>query len=39
VSAALTTKDLTELNNEVSGTSKTDPAVAAKNWLKKENLF
>ncbi len=39
VSAALTTKDLLTLNTEVSGTSKTDPAVAAKNWLKKANLF
>jgi osmoprotectant transport system substrate-binding protein len=39
VSAALTTKDLLQLNTEVSGTSKTDPAVAAKNWLKKAALF
>jgi osmoprotectant transport system substrate-binding protein len=39
VSAALTTKDLLQLNTEVSGASKTDPAVAAKNWLKKANLF
>jgi osmoprotectant transport system substrate-binding protein len=39
VSAALTTKDLLELNTEVSGDSKTDPAVAAKNWLKKAALF
>jgi osmoprotectant transport system substrate-binding protein len=39
VSAALTTKDLIELNTEVSGDSKTDPGVAAKNWLKKANLF
>jgi osmoprotectant transport system substrate-binding protein len=39
VSAALTTKDLIQLNIEVSGTAKTDPAVAAKNWLKKANLF
>ena len=39
VSAALTTKDLLALNGEVSGDSKTDPAVAAKNWLKKANLF
>ena len=39
VSAALTTKDLLELNTEVQGDSKTDPAVAAKNWLKKANLF
>jgi osmoprotectant transport system substrate-binding protein len=39
VSAALTTKDLLELNTEVSGDSKTDPGVAAKNWLAKANLF
>ncbi|HEY5320617.1 MAG TPA: ABC transporter substrate-binding protein [Galbitalea sp.] len=39
VSAALTTNDLIQLNIEVSGTSKTDPGVAAKNWLKKANLF
>jgi osmoprotectant transport system substrate-binding protein len=39
VSAALTTADLLELNTEVSGASKTDPAVAAKNWLAKANLF
>lgn len=39
VSAALTTKDLTQLNSEVQGTSKTDPAVAARNWLKQANLF
>jgi osmoprotectant transport system substrate-binding protein len=39
VSAALTTKDLLTLNTEVSGSSKTDPAVAAKNWLKQANLF
>jgi osmoprotectant transport system substrate-binding protein len=39
VSAALTTKDLLELNTEVQGDSKTDPAVAAKNWLTKANLF
>ena len=38
VSAKLTTKDLLELNKEVSGDSKTDPAVAAKNWLKKAGL-
>jgi osmoprotectant transport system substrate-binding protein len=35
VSAALTTQDLLELNTEVSGDAKTDPAVAAKNWLTK----
>ncbi len=39
VSAALTTKDLLSLNGEVSGDSKTDPAVAAKNWLAKASLF
>jgi osmoprotectant transport system substrate-binding protein len=39
VSAALTTKDLIELNTQVSGDTKTDPGVAAKNWLKKANLF
>jgi osmoprotectant transport system substrate-binding protein len=39
VSAALTTKDLIQLNIQVSGSAKTDPAVAAKNWLKKANLF
>ena len=39
VSAALTTKDLLQLNTEVSGSSKTDPAVAAKNWLAKAKLF
>jgi osmoprotectant transport system substrate-binding protein len=39
VSAALTTKDLLQLNTEVSGDSKTDPAVAAKNWLKQAALF
>jgi osmoprotectant transport system substrate-binding protein len=39
VSAALTTTDLLTLNTEVSGSSKTDPATAAKNWLKKAALF
>jgi osmoprotectant transport system substrate-binding protein len=39
VSAKLTTTDLQELNNEVSGTTKTDPATAAKNWLSKAALF
>jgi osmoprotectant transport system substrate-binding protein len=39
VSAALTTKDLLQLNTEVSGDTKTDPAVAAKNWLKQAGLF
>jgi osmoprotectant transport system substrate-binding protein len=35
VSAKLTTADLLELNTEVSGDAKTDPAVAAKAWLDK----
>ncbi len=39
VDAKLTTKDLLVLNEEVQGTSKTDPAVAAKNWLKKNGLI
>jgi osmoprotectant transport system substrate-binding protein len=39
VSAALTTKDLLQLNTEVSGDTKTDPAVAAKKWLAQANLF
>lgn len=39
VSAKLTTKDLLALNTEVSGDSKTDPAVAAKAWLKKSGLL
>jgi osmoprotectant transport system substrate-binding protein len=39
VSAALTTKDLLELNTQVSGDSKTDPSVAAKNWLAQAKLF
>ncbi|HEX4442260.1 MAG TPA: ABC transporter substrate-binding protein [Galbitalea sp.] len=39
VSAALTTKDLLQLNTEVSGDTKTDAAVAAKNWLKQADLF
>jgi osmoprotectant transport system substrate-binding protein len=39
VSAALTTKDLLQLNTEVSGDSKTDPAVAAKNWLTQKGLI
>ncbi len=38
VSAKLTTKDLLALNSQVSGASKTDPAVAAKNWLKSVGL-
>jgi osmoprotectant transport system substrate-binding protein len=39
VSAKLTTKDLLSLNGEVTGSSKTDPAVAAKNWLAQSGLF
>lgn len=38
VSAKLTTKDLLELNGEVSGDSKTQPDVAAKAWLKKSGI-
>jgi osmoprotectant transport system substrate-binding protein len=38
VSAKLTTKDLLSLNSEVSGSSKTAPETAAKNWLKKAGL-
>jgi osmoprotectant transport system substrate-binding protein len=38
VSAKLTTKDLLSLNSKVSGDSKTDPAVAAKAWLKSAGL-
>jgi osmoprotectant transport system substrate-binding protein len=38
VSAKLTTKDLLALNSDVSGDSKTEPATAAKNWLKKVGL-
>ena len=39
VSAALTTQVLLELNTQVSGDSKTDPAQAAKDWLSKAKLF
>jgi osmoprotectant transport system substrate-binding protein len=39
VSAKLTTNDLLALNSEVQGSSKTDPAVAAKAWLKKAGLL
>jgi osmoprotectant transport system substrate-binding protein len=39
VSAALTTADLLELNTQVSGDAKTDPAAAAKAWLDKADLF
>jgi osmoprotectant transport system substrate-binding protein len=38
VSAKLTTKVLLDLNSEVTGSSKTQPDVAAKNWLKKVGL-
>ena len=39
ISAALTTQVLLELNTQVSGDSKTDPAQAAKDWLSKAKLF
>ena len=39
VSAKLTTKDLLELNAEVSGDKKTQPDVAAQAWLKKVGLI
>ena len=38
VSAKLTTKDLLALNARVSGDSKTQPDVAAKDWLKKAGI-
>ncbi len=38
VSAKLTTADLLALNTEVSGDAKTQPDVAAKNWLKKVGI-
>lgn len=38
VSSVLTTEDLLKLNQEVSGTSKTDPQVAAKAYLKSKGL-
>lgn len=38
VDAKLTTADLLALNEEVSGASKTDPAVAATKWLKSKGL-
>lgn len=38
VSEKLTTKDLLELNAEVSGDAKTQPDVAAKAWLKKAGI-
>jgi osmoprotectant transport system substrate-binding protein len=39
VDAKLTTADLLKLNEEVAGASKTDPAVAAKNWLTSNGLL
>jgi osmoprotectant transport system substrate-binding protein len=39
VDAKLTTSGLLALNEEVTGSAKTDPAVAATNWLKKEGLI
>jgi osmoprotectant transport system substrate-binding protein len=38
VSSTLTTKDLLELNDKVSGSSKTDPQQAAKDWLSSKGL-
>jgi osmoprotectant transport system substrate-binding protein len=38
VSQALTTDDLLKLNEQVSGSSKTDPQTAAKNWLSSKGL-
>lgn len=38
VSSKLTTDDLLKLNQQVSGSSKTDPQVAAKAWLKEKGL-
>ncbi len=38
VSAQLTTKDLTELNSEVTGSSKMEPSAAAEKWLKSKGL-
>jgi osmoprotectant transport system substrate-binding protein len=38
IDAKLTTADLLELNEEVQGASKTDPAVAATKWLKSKGL-
>jgi osmoprotectant transport system substrate-binding protein len=38
VSKVLTTDDLLKLNQEVSGSSKTDPQQAAEDWLKSKNL-
>ena len=39
VDAKLTTADLLKLNDAVAGASKTDPAVAAKNWLTEAGLL
>jgi osmoprotectant transport system substrate-binding protein len=39
VDSKLTTKSLLELNEEVQGASKTDPAVAATKWLKANGLL
>jgi osmoprotectant transport system substrate-binding protein len=38
VSKVLTTDDLLKLNQQVSGSSKTDPQTAAKAWLKEKGL-
>ena len=38
VSSTLTTEDLLQLNKQVSGSSKTDPQVAAEDFLKSKNL-
>jgi len=38
VSSVLTTEDLLKLNQQVSGSSKTDPQAAAKDFLKSKNL-
>ena len=38
VSSTLTTEDLLKLNEQVSGSSKTDPKVAAQNYLKSKSL-
>lgn len=38
VQAALTTADLVKLNEEVSGSAKQDPKVAADAWLKEKGL-
>ena len=38
VSSTLTTDDLLKLNQQVSGSSKTDPQAAAKAWLKEKGL-